>query len=206
MGLGYEPRGRDFPRRNRIVSGLCLGTVVVEAAERSGSLITAQFALDQGREVFAVPGSPLDPRAAGPNNLIRQRATLVRGAEDVLEVLLPMLTGREPQQAHMEDESSTSTPKPLYWDEWDFDGDSLDAPGPGTAAAEWPSEADEEAGEPPETLRQRLLECLGVTPAEVDDVARALGVTAREIQVLLFELELSGDVQRHGGGRVARRA
>lgn len=87
MPLGYEATARDFPKRNRIVSGLTKGVVVIEAADRSGTLITARLALEQGRDVFAVPGSPLDPRAAGTNRLIRQGATLIRHAEDVLEAL-----------------------------------------------------------------------------------------------------------------------
>jgi DNA processing protein len=103
MPLGWEPRGRDFPRRNRLISGLALGVVVVEAAKRSGSLITARLAAEQGREVFAVPGSPLDPRAEGTNGLLKQGATLVTEAQDVLSVLQPIL-GRGYEQPMEEPE------------------------------------------------------------------------------------------------------
>jgi DNA processing protein len=87
MPLGWEPRAGDFPRRNRLISGLSLGVVIIEAAKRSGSLITARCALEQGREVFAVPGSPLDPRAEGTNGLIKQGATPVTETESLRSVL-----------------------------------------------------------------------------------------------------------------------
>ena len=85
--IGYAPQGRDFPRRNRLISGLSLGVVVIEAARRSGTLITARFALEQGRDVFAVPGSPLDPRCQGTNKLIQDGAMLVQSAADVCDAL-----------------------------------------------------------------------------------------------------------------------
>lgn len=112
MPFGWEPRGRDFPRRNRLISGLSLGVVVIEAAQRSGSLITARFALEQGREVFSVPGSPLDPRAAGTNALLKEGATLVTDAADVIAVLAP-IQGRPVAQAappRREDASEDEAP------------------------------------------------------------------------------------------------
>lgn len=100
MPLTWEPRARDFPRRNRLISGVAVGVVIVEAARRSGSLITARFAGEQGREVFAVPGSPLDPRAEGTNGLLKQGATLVTEAADVISALEPIIgRGFEPPPA-----------------------------------------------------------------------------------------------------------
>jgi len=91
MPFGWEPRARDFPRRNRLIAGVSLGVLIVEAAERSGSLITARLAGDFGRLVFAVPGSPLDSRCHGTNRLIKDGATLVTEAADILDALSPMM-------------------------------------------------------------------------------------------------------------------
>jgi DNA processing protein len=108
MPFAWEPRAPDFPRRNRLISGTALGVIVVEAARRSGSLITARFALEQGREVFAVPGSPLDPRAEGTNSLIKNGATVLTRIDDVLDVLGPIL-GR-PFDLSIEEDPETFDP------------------------------------------------------------------------------------------------
>jgi DNA processing protein len=101
MPMGEQPRNRHFPRRNRIIAGVSQGIVLVEAAEKSGSLITAQYALEQGREILAIPGSPLDARAAGCNALIRNGATLTRNIDDILDALAHWKapqTAREPEK------------------------------------------------------------------------------------------------------------
>jgi DNA processing protein len=113
MPLGWEPRAQDFPRRNRIISGLSVGVVIVEAAKRSGSLITARLAAEQGREVFAVPGSPIDPRAEGTNGLLKQGATLVTETADVVSVVRPILgQSRAPPQGLSDPESGFATSEP----------------------------------------------------------------------------------------------
>ena len=113
MPPGTEPRARHFPYRNRIIAGLSAGTVVVEAAPRSGSLITARLAAEAGREVMAVPGSPLDPRAQGCNQLIRDGATLIQNAADVLEAVRPL------QPRFASPRSEYRSPEPQW-----MDGDS----------------------------------------------------------------------------------
>jgi len=113
MPFGWEPRAKDFPRRNRIVAGAAFGLVVVEAAQRSGSLISARMAAEMGRVVFAVPGSPLDPRAAGSNALIKDGAILVTEARDVIDQLAPLLGHPLPPAESLEEPPDLSaTPPP----------------------------------------------------------------------------------------------
>jgi DNA processing protein len=195
MPFGWEPRGRDFPRRNRIVSGLGLGTIVVEANHKSGSLITARFANEQGRSVYAVPGSPLDPRAEGPNALIRQGAMLVTSAEDVVDDLKGQ---QEPEQLAMLD-GGGQRDEPL-WDESDW----LDA---GLAATTGPCEPPFGGWHEAAALdvRAGILSLLSSAPSEPDDLGRTLGVTAREIQIVLYDLESEGRIDRRQGGGVVLR-
>lgn len=170
---GYRPRGSDFPRRNRLVSGMSLGVVVVEAAQRSGSLITARLAGEQGREVFAVPGSPLDPRAAGTNRLIKNGATVVTGARDVIDALRPILGRRDdPSSRGLDDHENSLS-----------------------------NTAETTIGQ---TERQRVLEAIGFSPVDVDEVIRVTGLSARQVQVVLLELDLAGRLERHGAQLVSR--
>ena len=209
MPLNWEPRGRDFPRRNRIVSGLALGTVVVEAARRSGSLITARFASEQGREVFAVPGSPLDPRAEGTNDLLREGATLCTRVEDVESALAPLL-GRRPDDLFTEGEPAAPRQEKL-WDELDLFGEepqpetpaavlwSAEEEGPPSARLKGNGRAQGSAGD----SRDRLLALLGPAPVNVDDLVRAMECPAAQVRALLFELEVAGRLTRYGGDLVA---
>ena len=169
MPLGWQPRAQDFPRRNRIVAGIGIGLVVVEAARRSGSLISARLANEAGRLVFAVPGSPLDPRSEGANHLIREGAILVRDADDIISALEPM-TIEPDQQAY-----SLS----------DRDRDEF------------------EQIEPDQSVRERLLSALDLTPVDIDELIRFTGIEAKEMQILLLELDLSGRLERHPGNRVS---
>lgn len=114
MPFGWQPRAQDFPRRNRIIAGMAMGLVVVEAANRSGSLISARLAGEMGRLVFAVPGSPLDPRAAGANGLLKDGAILVTETADVISALAPLATGAPlPSSGSLEEPADlTATPPP----------------------------------------------------------------------------------------------
>ena len=206
MPLNWEPRGRDFPRRNRLVSGLSLAVVIIEAARASGSLITAKFAGEQGREVFAVPGSPLDPRAEGTNDLLRQGASICTSAEDVLSALGPLMA-RTKAQADLfrEDAGPESAPEPL-WDELDLFGrvfpltpqtvpmQEMDEPGTGPLHREVP----ETTGAP-----ARILELLGPSPVGMDELARTAGVPVAMVRSILLGLELEGRLERHGAGLVS---
>jgi len=171
---GTEPKAQHFPRRNRVIAGLSLGVVVVEAALRSGSLITARQALDQGREIFAVPGSPLDPRCQGTNNLLRQGAVLTESAEDVLRVIAA--------------QAGASIP-PRQMNSYIAESDSY--------------AASLESGSAAETARRTVLSALSPSPIAVDELARQCQVPAAEVAAVLLELELAGRIDRHPGHKVS---
>ncbi|TIT25144.1 MAG: DNA-protecting protein DprA [Mesorhizobium sp.] len=119
MPFGWQPRAQDFPRRNRLVAGAALGLVVVEAAQRSGSLISARLAGEMGRLVFAVPGSPLDPRAAGTNGLLKDGATLVTEAADITSAIAPLVGVWTPRTSPLEEPPDFSATPPPREDDRD---------------------------------------------------------------------------------------
>lgn len=175
---GFEARGKDFPRRNRIISGISLAVVVVEAAARSGTLTTARFAAEQGREVFAVPGHPLDPRAEGTNKLIKTGAILVTEASDVIDALRP-ITGLAElgPGGPLGSVNSLSNQTPVC-----------------------------DAGAVDDAGRSQVLGALSAAPADVDAIIRATGLPIRLVQIALMELDLAGRLDRPGPGLVALRS
>ncbi len=175
---GLHPQARHFPRRNRIISGLARAVVVVEAAARSGSLITAKNALDQGRDVLAVPGHPFDARAAGCNMLIRDGAMLVRGVDDILEMLeqepqLPL-----PAVADPDVPVRRHTPNVV----------DIPTRAPTRPAADTPK------------LHAAILSRLGPSPVAEDQLIRDLDLPAHAIAPELLNLELDGQITRQAGG------
>ncbi|MDQ0453987.1 DNA-processing protein DprA [Rhizobium paknamense] len=171
MPFGWEPRARDFPRRNRLIAGISLGVAVIEAAQRSGSLITARLAADFGRLVFAVPGSPLDPRCHGTNGLLKNGATVTTEPRDILEALSPL--------SKIDLFSPPQVEEPVY-------------------------EESETWHEPPdEKERSMVVNALGPTPVEVDDIIRHTGLSASAVYLVLLELDIAGRLNRHAGGLVS---
>lgn len=180
---GVEPTRRHFPARNRIIAGIAAGTVVVEAALKSGSLITARLAGDYGREVMAVPGSPLDPRSHGCNEMIRDGAILIQRAEDIIE-LIASFDGVP--RSHFHEEGSA----PL-----EGFGEEMDAQEADEGSADGNDRAD---------ANDRIAALLGLAPVGVDEIVRQTGLSAGGVQMALIELELAGVIRRHAGGRVSR--
>jgi DNA processing protein len=174
------PMARHFPKRNRVIAGLSLGLVVIEAAMRSGSLITARLANEAGRELFAVPGSPLDPRCRGSNDLLRQGANLTESAADVLANLPdhPSRQGlaRDPMFLH----DKTGLAEPFS----EFEG-----PEPDVALLA--------------KARRLVPGLIGAEPVMVDEIARHCQLSTAAIQAVLLELELAGRVETLPGNRVA---
>lgn len=178
--MGLQPMARHFPTRNRIVSGLSLATVVVEAAAKSGSLITARGALDQGREVLAVPGHPFDARASGCNMLIRDGARLVRSAADVLEAVA--LPETAPQVADRQPSLPIGEP---------------------VAQGKPAQRQDKRTLAETAALHSQILDRLGPSPMAEDQLIRDIGVAARHVAPALTDLELDGKVQRAPGGMLS---
>lgn len=176
--MGMAPQARHFPRRNRIISGLAQGVVVVEAAAKSGSLITARDALDQGREVLAVPGHPFDARAAGCNMLIRDGAQLVRNAADVVAALpaQPMApaAAEAPQEETPQEKTATPAPPP-------------------------PRRSLRETA----ALHRAILARLSPSPLAEDQLIRDMAMTAGELGPTLVDLEIEGRIRRQPGGLVS---
>jgi DNA processing protein len=173
MPFGWEPRARDFPRRNRLIAGIALGVVVIEAAARSGSLITARLAGEFGRLVFAVPGSPLDPRCEGTNGLLKDGATVTTKPQDVLQALAPI------SELNLFSNNEADEPE-----RDDVTGPALGPP-------------------PNDDERLVIIQALGPTPVEIDDIIRHTGLLPSSVYLVLLELDIAGRLERHAGGFVS---
>ena len=203
MPLGFQPRAQDFPRRNRIISGVSRAVVVIEAAKRSGTLITARLANEQGRDVFAVPGHPLDPRAEGTNKLIKDCATIATSAEDVLEAMSRQNQFVPPPSFA---EAGRNIPDARTGG---IDPSLRQLPAAGTPAESAPAApvrpvttgSDDDMRHALDAVRQAL----GPAPVGLDAVARATGLPARAVQAAVIELALAGAIEMHGGQLVSLR-
>lgn len=183
--MGLTAQARDFPKRNRIISGLCRAVVVVEAAAKSGTLITARQALDQGRDVLAVPGHPIDSRAFGCNNLIRDGATLIRNADDILEAL--GLSKDSPELTPTSNSFITPRRVPRLME-----------------MAERPAAIFKPKLQSIASLHKRILERLGTSPTAEDHLVRDLKSPPAAISPALTELEMDGQIERLSGGLIVK--
>lgn len=207
---GFQPRGQDFPRRNRIISGLSLAVLIVEAAHRSGTLITARFAAEQGRLVLAVPGHPLDPRAEGTNALIRDGATMVTALADLLAELEPLVGRPLAHQLSTEEAAAEFDAGPTASDHRDEGAEPAAAsPAPRhvpSLHAPLPPPAQPVHPDRPDDALDRVLAVLGPAPVNIDEVARASGLPMSEVRVALLELSLAGRIEQHGNQLVSLKA
>ena len=186
--IGVKPQAQNFPRRNRIISGLSLGTLVVEAALQSGSLVTAQHALEQGREVFAIPGSIHSPLAHGCHRLIRQGAKLVETAADILEELAPQLQSYLCMNFDQTETQAAKPVKPLSFLK------SIEA------------QENTEEQQPPtlDPEEQQILATISPEPVPIDQIVIQTGLTTDVVSSMLLMLELQGYIAACGGGRYKR--
>ncbi len=188
LPIGMQPLAENFPTRNRILSGLCLGVVIVEAAEKSGSLITARMALEQDRQVFAVPGSPLSGKTRGSNRLLKEGAKLVECVEDVIEELAPQMAGRPPAAARMPSAQPVAPPP--------TSNISVSAEVARLVQAPIDAKAPEGIVDSSITILNNLKDSERL---HVDSIIESSGLNAQTVLRLLLELELEGRVTQHPG-------